>query len=151
MILPVAWERPAPAEVWRAIDVWLANAYDGPPPRAVAERLDKLRAAADGAFYECEAFERAGEGYALRLGNRAYPHMKLVVEASPTGGALFRADTHDRHVLELLGPASPGLEALIARNEAVARAIEAAWTMVALPTLRDYWKDELARWKATRG
>jgi hypothetical protein len=140
------WQRPSVADLWRAIDAYLAVAYDGPPPAPVAERLAMLRAAAQAAVYECGAFE-CGDGrrYALRLGNHFYPHMKLVVEASPSGRALFRADTHDRHFLDLVGPPSPELEALMARNRSMAAAIEDAWCACDVPTTRQYWRDEARR------
>src|SRR5436305_13255501 len=95
-----------PPTVWRAIEVYVAHAYDGAiPPSAVRKKLDTLRSLAPEDFYTNSAFER-GEGDAaatgnrlsLRLGNRFYPHMKLTIERSPDQrGFLFRADTHDRH------------------------------------------------------
>ena len=138
----MTWERPTPAELWRAIDAYLAVAYHGPPPAAVAERLSKLRRATDAALYDCDAFERTDDRLALRLGNRFYAHMKLVVEASPSGRALFRADTHDRHVLALVGSSHPGLDELMAKNQAIAQAIEESWSSRDLPTVCDYWRGQ---------
>jgi hypothetical protein len=133
------------------VEAYLAVAYDGPPPAAVEERLSKLREANGVRLYECGAFECADDRrYALRLGNRFYPHMKIVVEASPSGGALFRADTHDRHFLDLVGPAHAELQALMARNETIARAVEDAWEACEVPTTRQYWRLEMARRRAVR-
>src|SRR3954453_18134318 len=103
----MTWQKPSPRVVWKAVGVYLAMAYDGAPvdplgvpsgtPSAVRARLETLRSTPDPAFYDCPVLERgpaavtgatpppaAGregdEGptrYALRLGNRAYPHMKL--------------------------------------------------------------------------
>src|SRR3954454_18737876 len=97
--------------------MYLSLAYDGAPvdplavpsgtPSAVRARLETLRSTPDPAFYDCPVLERgpAGAGgeaparSAWRLGNRAYPHMKLVIERSPDGRTyLLRADTHDTHI-----------------------------------------------------
>jgi hypothetical protein len=136
--------------VWRAIEAYLAAAYDGAPPATVAERLSSLRATDEAAFYECEAFERGDDRYALRLGNRCYPHMKLVVAAAPGGRALFRADTHDRHFLDLVGPSHPRFAELMARNEAIAREIEDAWAACGLLTPRECLREQMATWRAGR-
>ena len=140
---------PAPAEVWRAIATYLAVAHDGAEPPAVAARLARLRAVPDEAFYACDAFERAGERLALRLGNRFYPHMKLVLEPAPDGPCHFRVDTHDRHFLDLVAPGDPGLAELMERNTALARAVEDAWAAAGIRTTREHWRDALARWHAS--
>jgi len=147
----MAWQPPAPSQTWRAIETYLSHAYQTLPPLAVRNRLDQLRAAGENDFYQVPAFERAGgeeiTRYSLRLGNRFYPHMKLLIEKSPDGvGALFGADTHDRHVQ--LPPGSPEAAAfaeLVARNIEVARAIEAAFEEQGLPTFKQYLRDDLAR------
>lgn len=143
-------ERPSPAEVWRAVDAYLAAAYDGPPPADVAGRLARLRAVPDEAFYACDVLERSEDRCALRLGNRFYQHMKLVIETPADGPALFRADTHDRHVLDLAGRDDPRFAELMERNQSVARAIEAAWSACGLRTTREHWRDEVARWQGSR-
>ena len=143
-------ERPAPAAVWKAVEAYLAVAYDAAPPNGVAERLALLRSAAEAAFYDCQAFERSGEGYALRLGNRFYPHMKLVLEPAPGGRFVFRADTHDRHFLDLIEPANAGLAELMSRNEAIARAIEDAWSACGIFTAMAHFRDQLARKRSPR-
>jgi hypothetical protein len=150
MFPPVTWERPAPADVWRAVEAYLALAYDGAPPAAVAERVGRLRAASEDGFYACDAFERGDDRYALRLGNRFYPHMKLVVLAAPGGRAVFRADTHDRHLFDVPGVSSPRFAELMARNEALARAIEDAWSASGLLTAREHLRDQVASWRASR-
>jgi hypothetical protein len=144
------WERPAREDVLRAVEAYLAAAYDAAaPPPAVAERLATLRCATEGSFYDCGAFEPVGNGYALRLGNRYYPHMKLVVEAGPGGCSLFRADTHDRHFHDLVEP-SEKLAELMSRNATIARAIEEAWAACGLLTAREHLRRELSRWRAGR-
>jgi hypothetical protein len=146
----MTWERPEPDEVWRAVEAYLGVAYAGGPPPPVAERLSRLRAADQAVFYDCDAFERSGDGYALRLGNRFYPHMKLVVQAAANGRFLFRADTHDRHFLEMVDSTDPRLAELMARNEAIASAIEAAWSARGLFTMRDDIREQVAHFRASR-
>ena len=148
-------ELPPPEALWRAIDLYLREAYDGQPPkRDVQVRLDALRQAP--AVYQDKAFERAGpadgppERLALRLGNRTYPHMKLLCEASPDGaGYLFKCDTHDRHCCP---PATskeyPLFLQLMAANEAVARRVEAAWDAAGVATFKQFLRDDLARRRA---
>ena len=144
------WERPAVVDVWRAVEAYLVAAYGVAPPPAVAERLARLRAAPEETFYECEAFERGDDRFALRLGNPFYPHMKLVVEAAPDGRALFRVDTHDRHFLELVDASDPSFVELMTRNAEIARAVEAAWSACGLLTRSEHLREAMARWRAER-
>lgn len=149
-------ERPPRADVLRAIDAYLANAYDAGAPRPVAERVERLAAWPEGDFYGCPLFEREpGEDpqrYAFRLGNRHYPHMKLVIERLPTRGAwFFRADTHDGHVCPAPDDPEYGLfRELMERNRAVAAAIEDAWSREGLLTFREFLRRDLERRQAER-
>ena len=88
-------------------------------PSAVRARLETLRSTPDEAFYDSPVFERGAAAdkdkradgevkcdgkpdnkpgplpakYLLRLGNRFYPHMKLVIDRAPHGDSyLIRAD-----------------------------------------------------------
>ena len=141
--------RPSPSLVGRAIDAYLRCAYEGAPPGPVAALADEVRRAPAGALYDCPAFERdAPPGvvrYALRLGNRYYPHMKLVIEHLPSRDAwFFRADTHDEHVaVAPTDPDYPAFQALTAHNRAVAAAIESAWTLDGLDTFRAFLRRDL--------
>ena len=56
-----------------------------------------------GEFYASPAFARTGDPASprltVRLGNSAYPHMKLALEPAPDGQSyLFKADSHDKHL-----------------------------------------------------
>jgi hypothetical protein len=128
----------------RAIALYLAHAYDGAaPPRIVA--LGEAVRATDGR-YDCAAFEREGDDrYALRLGNRHYPHMKLVVERLPRRDVwVFRADTHDQHVtVDPTDPEFPAFQELMARNRATAAAIESAWEHAGIDTFRAFLRRDL--------
>jgi len=146
------WQKPAPSDVWRAVDVYLQHAYAGAqPPAAVRARLDKLRAAGDEHFFDSDLLERdvkeSPTKLSLRLGNRAYPHMKLVIESSPDGAAhFFRADTHDRHCC----PAPDSKEyamfcELMEANRKAADEIEHAWADAGLPTFKEFLRQDLER------
>src|SRR5688572_29230000 len=107
----MGWHKPEPALVWQAVGIYLAQAYDGPfgehgvpvnTPSAVKSRLESLRLVSADDFYTSPVFERDAAAspskYSLRLGNRHYPHMKLVIERSPDEQRyLLGADTHDAH------------------------------------------------------
>ena len=150
------WDPPPPAQVRSAIASYLAIAYDALPPLSVRARLDLLNNAAEADFYHAPVFERIPPGdpskFCIRLGNRFYPHMKLVIERSPDGTrALFRADTHDRHVQPK--PDSPEAAAfaeLARKNQELAQTIESKWDDSGLPTFKQYLRDDLARRLNTR-
>jgi hypothetical protein len=147
----VNWPKPPPAEVLRAMQAYLANAYGGEPPPAVRARRDTLRGVPEHQFYECPAIEKDPPvdpaRYRIRLGNRFYPHMKMVIERSPDGrGYLFRADTHDQHCCP--DPHSGEYAAyckLMEMNQKVAQRIESAWAEQQLPTFKTFLKQDLAR------
>ena len=75
--------------------------------------------------------------------------MKLVVVAAPGGRALFRADMHDRHFLDLVSSSHARFPELMARNGVIAREIEDAWSACGLLTSREYLREQLAVWRAT--
>lgn len=145
------WEKPPPDSVWAAIDAYLGLAYDAQPGQSVRSRLDLLRAAPADAFYLCSAFEASPKEeparYDLRLGNRWYPHMKLVIQRAPDGQHyLLRADTHDQHIQPK--PDSRDYAAfceLMEKNRSLACQIEAAWETKGLPTFKSFLRDDLAR------
>ena len=80
--------------------------------------------------------------YALRLGNSAYPHMKLaIVEAFVQGEFVFTVDRHDTFHFE---PDVPGYDAwceLKEINRLLKESIEAAWDKATIPTLRALRKE----------
>ena len=160
----MSWLKPSPAEFWRAADAYLALAYaGGPPPAAVRARLESLRTCAGAesadpaALFACPAFEKAPAAdepikFSLRLGNRAYPHMKLVVDRSPDGKRyLYRADTHDLHIRPAPGsPEAAAFAALSETNRVLAESIEAEWERLGLPTFKKLLRDDLERRKAAK-
>ena len=83
----------------------------------------------------------------MRLGNRYYPHMKLVIQRASDGQTfLFRADTHDKHICPPAGtPEHAEFSGLMARNQEIAQAIESAWVEQGLPTFKSWLREDLAR------
>ena len=150
----MSWRLPMAADVLSAIEIYLSLAYDGPPPLAVRGRLDALRGVDDEKFFAQVSFERSPAveptKYCLRLGNRFYPHMKLVIERAPDGvGALYRADTHDRHVQPRAdAPEAAALAAMSQKNQELAQRIESAWEEQGMLTFKMYLKQDLARRRA---
>ncbi|MEA2711708.1 MAG: hypothetical protein QOF78_4309 [Phycisphaerales bacterium] len=149
----MSWSKPSVPLVWAAIEVYVGLAYAGAaPPSAVRDRLASVRATGDADFYDSPVFERDDARpptrYSLRLGNKVYPHMKLVIERAPDGrGHLFRADTHDKHIR----PAPNSREArvfaeLMKVNQKFAEEIEAAWAnRGGIATFKQFLRDDLAR------
>jgi len=142
------WQPPSPWIVWRAIEVYLRVAYQGSPPKTVVGRLEELRASGERSFYASDALERDPDQparVALRLGNRFYPHAKLVIECAPDGcGALFHADSHDRHCCpDESSPDYPAFRRLMEQNQEVAQEVERAWAREGLPTFRQLLRDNV--------
>jgi hypothetical protein len=148
-------EEPTADQLWQAIETYLSIAYDGPPSMVVRSLLSKLRECT-GPILECPAFAATGGGSSprrtLRLGNRAYPHMKLVLEPSPDGRKyLFKADTHDRHICPAKSSAEyAAFQELMTTNQQLAEKIETAWAAQGLPTFKTYLQEDLAR-RASQG
>jgi len=148
----MAWPRPAAAAVFTAIDAYLRTVYGAAgPPSAVRDRVATLRAAPPEELFDSPVLERDAAHpptrFALRLGNKFYPHMKLVIERSPDGRSyLFRADTHDRHVRPPPGSREAAQFAqLMELNQKMAEAVEAEWARLGVPTFKEYLRQDLAR------
>jgi hypothetical protein len=150
-------QRPDTAQVWEAIETYLSVAYGKDLPAAVRARLDQLRATGTDPLLKCPAVERepkelpAGAEalcrFSLRLGNRVYPHMKLVVDCrASSGGWFLRADTHDAHCRPPAGSReAAAYQQLVVTNREIATAIEHAWEQRGLPTFKSFLKQDLAR------
>jgi hypothetical protein len=149
----MAKAKPDAALVRRAIDVYVGVVYPDGPPVTVRSMLAVLRSFA-GDFLETPTFIRDGNDpprkYSLRLGNRVYPHMKLVCELSPDAKQfLFRADAHDVHCCP--PPDSPEyapFRQLMETNQQVVTEVEKAWADEGIPTLKTYLLDDLAKRKS---
>lgn len=152
-----------PAHIFQqAMDLYIHEAYPAGTPADVKKRMEMVRAAAR-EVVPLEALERdtanSSAGYALRLGQPLYPHMKLIVEPVPGGVAscagqdfLLRVDAHDRH---LHAPAGSPDEAWLAKvrqsNQELVEKIEAAWAAAGLPTFKEFLRRQLEARKKLAG
>lgn len=139
----------------RAIAIYMEHAYPaGAPPAAVRARLQAVEGAdrpidPTRAPFEpirpADADGATGPVYALRLGNHAYPHMKLQIQPWPDeAGFLVSVNSHDQVLAP--DPASPdaeGVRRLQAENNRIKLAIEAAWEAAGMPTFLAYLRDYL--------
>ncbi len=141
-------------QVQRAIDIYISLAYENDPPHLVRAQLESLRALPAGQFLQSPLFTRDFHNpptrYSLRLGNRAYPHMKLTIEAAPDdSGFLFRPDTHDSHVCPPPRSAEYArFRSMMEHNQKLAERIDAAWNAAGIRTFKSYLRDDLARRQA---
>jgi hypothetical protein len=137
----------------RAIEVYMPIAYDGvaEPPVIVRSMLATLNTFA-GEFFKAPTFVKdppppaTPTKYTLRLGNRYYPHMKLVYELGPDKQTwLLRADSHDAHCCPPQEtPEHDAFRQLMTRNQEIVSAIEKAWAAEGLPTFKTFLQVDLA-------
>ena len=139
-----------------AVRLYLEEAYgESPVPPEVRKRLawgdgESLADLAAGKEFErtpTDAPTRECRHLRLRLGNRAYPHMKLAVDRIPeTDDWVLAVDCHDRHILASVPPDQHGaLEALFRENAALKTRIERRWTQAGLPTFENYIRGRMGK------
>lgn len=148
----------SPGQIRLAIELYLRHAYD-PLPAAVGrfvppERFDPA------AWLMTDVSERdpqdaplAGvRSFALRMGNRAYPHMKLRLSRPPNaGGFLFTVDCHDAFLKAPSGgPDAEALEQLKALNARIAQSIRESWDAAGLPTETNYLQQKIRQARGER-
>lgn len=120
----------------RAIQLFNAESYLGdPPPAQVKFAGDDARPLRDVLPQFIDESAKNGSGarsYALRLGNRRYPFMKLKLsEHLLKGEYFFMIDSHDQMFQEHVDPALCQLKDF---NRGLKCKIEAAWEGAGLPT-----------------
>ena len=141
---------PEPAQFHKAIDIYLAHAYPTAPPLTVRSMMNLLKTWA-GEFYASPAFARTGDPacprLTVRLGNSAYPHMKLALEPAPDGQSyLFKADSHDKHLCPAQNDPDYGaFMDLRAKNQKIVEKIEGAWAQSGIPTFKTFLQADLAQ------
>ena len=89
---------------------------------------------------ECEnpSGDRKVCRYVLRLGNRRYPHMKLVLEENILRNEYaFGVDTHDDMRISPENPDYERFNQIRAHNRHLATRIEQAWQAAGIPTVSD--------------
>jgi hypothetical protein len=140
---------PDASQIWVAIERYLQIAYaEATVPAAVQQRLEQLRQ--NPSILQSPCIERDNAAsprrYLLRLGNRFYPHMKLVLDRPADGPWLLRADTHDAHCRPKPGSPEMGrYDELCARNRQLASQIEDAWAELGLSTFKSFLRQDLER------
>jgi hypothetical protein len=144
---------PDPAEVQRAIDIYVKLAYPAEVPFVVRSQMQTLKNWR-GEYFKCIVFapdlHTPPRRYTLRLGNSFYPHMKLAIELAPHDERyLYRADTHDKHICPARSsPDFAMFSELMVKNQTLAEAIESAWEQAGLPTFKAYLREDLKRRQA---
>ncbi|WZO96964.1 hypothetical protein EP7_003973 [Isosphaeraceae bacterium EP7] len=135
----------------QAVDTFLRVAYAGAAlPASVKRRIEWPSDLEACELLNLPQFERPGRTRevpvtirALRLGNAAYPHMKLQIQPWPNAaGFLLSVNTHDQ--VQLIDPDSPEADrfrALQSENQRYKEAIESAWDAEGLPIFLRYLRD----------
>jgi CheY-like chemotaxis protein len=125
---------------------------DGPEPPVLPGGDDEPVSVALPALVDetLRAGENATARHTLRLGNPAYPFMKLVLQEHLVEGEYFLSvDTHD----QMFESDEPGERSALAflrrRNLETKEAVESAWSTAGLPTARQV-KGLLEGWPARR-
>lgn len=133
--------------ILRAIDVYLQLAWGDEVPAPVRKLVADIHEACESDIAlelfesECSSTYADGSGqggfrrYALRLGNRKYPFMKLVIQEHLLNGEFFfSVDTHDNLGVDAKNPDYDAWCELKRRNQALKQEIEAAWEVNGTPT-----------------
>lgn len=128
----------------RAVDLYLKVAYpSGEYPESVRRRSTWAEGLAPHELLAKPPFERAGKTpgsqtpiFALRLGNRRYPHMKLQLQPwNNAEGLMLSVNTHDQVAgLDLAAADAEAFRQLQAENQQLKETIEQAWEAEGLPT-----------------
>lgn len=125
----------------KAVALYVRFAYPGIgvlPPRARVEIDPNVGLQDVLAGFERDAGCANGR-HVLRLGNHIYPHMKMAVERSRPGGRWYLAvDCHDDALGGCSAQDRDAWEGVRLQNAAIKAAIEAAWAIEGLPTVRRY-------------
>jgi hypothetical protein len=152
----MAAAKPERDDVLRALDIYVDSAYGESVPLSVKSQLSILRTWG-GQFFAAPVFvpdtQTPPKRYAIRLGNRNYPHMKLVIELSPDASRwLFRVDAHDRHVCPPQNtPEHADFRRLMESNQKLVEQIETEWAKQGLPTFKTFLKEDLKRRQSSAG
>jgi len=136
---------PTVGEVQRAAKIFLDIAYAGAtPPPEVLRRMEPINAADPSQpcrreWFEVSSNTEANPSLRLRLGQKNYPHMKMLLQPSPDfDGYLFFADSHDRHLFTAVESEARALAALRQANAEITREIEKQWEQAGVPTFQSY-------------
>lgn len=117
-----------------ATEIFLKKAYPEGIPGNVSEKVDALgELREDYELISWSVLEKEGNRYSFRLGNRNYPHMKLVFLLE-NERPVFYVDAHDSHFNLPAGvPGYDRLMALRKGNKELKQHIEGAFAAANLP------------------
>lgn len=117
-----------------ATQLFLKKAYPEGIPGTVLEKVEALQELnEDHELISWAILEREGNRYSFRLGNKGYPHMKLVFLLE-NQRPVYYVDAHDSHFNLPAGvPGYDRLMALRQANKEMKNIIEAAWGAARLP------------------
>jgi CheY-like chemotaxis protein len=131
----------SPELLARAIRIYLSVAWPGREQEKLPRIPEKGAGEALLAVFSDESSRDPAVGshrYALRLGNRMYPHMKLVLEEYLLPGEfVFTVDTHDEIDLKPDYPDYEAWQDLKAGNRELKSEIERLWREDGVPTYSD--------------
>ena len=148
---------PSTDQLRKAMEIYLSYAYEGPPPEPAINLIPPEDCdAAEWLMSDVSQRDPADaplanvRSFALRLGNRYYPHMKLRLSCPAGGGKyLLSVDCHDAFLRCPPGSGeAPAIEDLKRKNAAIASAIHAAWDEAGLPTERNYLREKIMQARA---
>ena len=146
---------PPIADIRQAAEIYIDQAYPDARPPEVQQFLPD--ADVDPATWLMSGLaERAPSDYdpldqvrsfALRIGNRLYPNMKLRISRPPNSScAVFHVDAHDAMLKAPAGSTDHvALQDIKAHNAELTARITAAWEAAGLLTERAYLRQEIAR------
>ncbi|MDA0839256.1 MAG: response regulator [Planctomycetota bacterium] len=127
----------APGQFRRAVEIYLNQAYgEVELPQRVRKRLEFIPKteliqeilAADSFEVDKPDESRCEPCFRLRLGNRRYPHMKLVVQRISEQRFVYSVDTHDQHFdVPANSEEEDGLKKLRDFNGELKQRIEHCW------------------------
>jgi CheY-like chemotaxis protein len=132
----------------RALALYLQFAYPGdlPLPRRARITIDDSLGL-DRVLGDIERDPGCAVGrHVMRLGNHAYPHMKLAIERSSVDGHWYLAvDCHDGALGDCLAADRSAWEGVRLQNASIKAAIETAWGLEGIPTVRRHTTRMLER------
>lgn len=145
---------PEAGDLARAIRMYLEHAYPDGVPEHLTEKFRFDDTSDVAAWLMSDIAERDPSNktpledvrsFALRMGNHAYPNMKLRLTKPPRQGILlFSVDSHDAFLVAPPGsPDYEALEELKQKNAKVVSAITEVWDNSGILTERTYLRQKI--------
>ena len=117
-----------------AAKIYLDLAYPDGPSKSVREKMQAFALISDDeSLLASPLMERENTRYCMRLGNAAYPHMKLTFSIEDKR-PVFYVDAHDSHFS--VSKDIPGYDRLVLmreQNQALKKRIERSWKRAGIP------------------